>query len=85
MKKLLISSILLTLLSPVMAQKNIARLGAFYSNGQTLAGCWHYVDSVGREYALIGAANGIMILDVTNPASPNFLFQLPGLSSQPRR
>lgn len=63
------------------AQKNISRLGAFYANGQTLAGCWHYVDSVGNEYALIGAANGIMILDVTNPASPLFLFQLPGLNS----
>ena len=65
----------------VNAQLNISRLGAWYSNGQTVAGAWHYVDSAGREYALIGGANGIMILDISNPAVPVFLFQLPGLSN----
>jgi len=63
------------------AQKNITRLGAWYSGGQTLAGCWHYADSLGHEYALVGAANGIVILDITDPSIPHFLFQLPGLSS----
>ncbi|MEO8086308.1 MAG: choice-of-anchor B family protein [Bacteroidota bacterium] len=82
MKKFLAAFILIisfTLSS--RAQKNISRLGAFYANGQTLAGCWHYVDSLNREYALIGAVNGIMILDITNPANPVYLFQLPGLNS----
>ena len=65
----------------VQAQLNISRIGAWYSNGQSVAGCWHYVDSLGREYALVGASNGIVILDVTNPAAPVYLFQLPGLPS----
>ena len=65
----------------IQAQKNISRLGAWFSNGQTLAGCWHYVDSLGREYAIIGSSSGIVILDVTDPTSPDYLFQLPGLSS----
>src|SRR6188768_3038685 len=63
------------------AQLNLSRIGAWYSNGQTLAGCWHYVDSAGNEYALVGASEGIMILDISNPAVPVFLFQLPGLPS----
>jgi choice-of-anchor B domain-containing protein len=63
------------------AQFNLSRIGAWYSNGQSLAGCWHYVDSSGHEYALVGASQGIMILDISNPAVPVFLFQLPGLSS----
>lgn len=67
--------------SGLFAQKNISRIGSFYSNGQTLAGCWHYVDSLGHEYALLGASNGIMILDITNPANPVFLFQLQGMSN----
>ncbi len=67
--------------SNAVAQKNISRLGSFYANGQTLAGCWHYVDTAGYEYALLGAVSGIMILDITNPATPVFLFQLPGLNS----
>lgn len=82
MKKYFIAFILCVFsLSAAFSQKNISRLGAFYANGQSLAGCWHYVDSLGHEYALIGAVNGIMILDVTNPAAPVFLFQLPGLNS----
>ena len=82
MKKYFIAFILcLFSFSAAFSQKNISRLGAFYANGQSLAGCWHYVDSLGHEYALIGAVNGIMILDITNPAAPVFLFQLPGLNS----
>ena len=82
MKKFFKAVLILTLLFyAANAQKNISRLGAWFSNGQTLAGCWHYVDSVGREYALIGASNGIMILDITVPTTPVFLFQLPGLNS----
>jgi choice-of-anchor B domain-containing protein len=67
--------------SPAFAQKNISRVGAWYANGQALSGCWHYADSGGHEYALVGAIDGIIILDISNPAAPEFLFQLPGLSS----
>jgi choice-of-anchor B domain-containing protein len=73
--------LLLCSISSSYCQKNITRLGAWHANGQSVAGCWHYVDSLGREYALVGAANGIIILDVNDPALPVFLFQLLGLNS----
>ncbi len=49
--------------------------------GQVLAGCNHYTDSTGKEYALLGASNGIMIYDITIPSAPVFISQLPGVSS----
>lgn len=49
--------------------------------GQTMAGCWHYNHASGKEYALLGAADGIMIYDITNPVTPIFITQLPGVNS----
>lgn len=44
----------------------------------TLAGCWHYVDSLGREYALVGTSLGLSIVDVTEPTKPVERFFVPG-------
>lgn len=63
------------------APKNLSLLSSIQFNGQTAAGCWHYEDSLGNAYALVGAANGIVIVDITNPLSPTTLFQLPGVNS----
>ncbi len=80
-KNLFILSFALFFTLSAFAQKNISRLGAWFANSQSLAGCWHYADHNGKEYALIGAVNGIMIIDITNPATPVFLFQLPGVNN----
>src|SRR5689334_17970436 len=32
-------------------------------------GCWGYVDSVGKEYGIIGSTAGTYIVDVTNPSN----------------
>lgn len=32
--------------------------------------CWGYVDSLGREYAIIGSTVGTHIFDITNPLTP---------------
>lgn len=45
--------------------------------GQTLANVWGYT-SRGREYALVGASKGLVIIDITNPDTPNQLVQIPG-------
>ena len=37
---------------------------------QDLSNIWGFVDTVGNEYALIGAANGLSIVDVTVPTNP---------------
>lgn len=47
-------------------------------NGQSLANIWGYVDSTGREYALVGASAGMSIVDVTNPSAPVHIKQIAG-------
>jgi choice-of-anchor B domain-containing protein len=45
--------------------------------GQTLANVWGY-DYRGKEYALVGAAQGLVIVDITNPDAPQQIVQIPG-------
>jgi choice-of-anchor B domain-containing protein len=40
--------------------------------------CWGYVDSQGREYALLGTQHGTSIINVTNPATPVQVAFIPG-------
>jgi choice-of-anchor B domain-containing protein len=47
--------------------------------GQTCANVCGYVDSLGNEYALVGASQGMSIVDITNPASPNEVAQIPNI------
>ncbi|HRI61352.1 MAG TPA: choice-of-anchor B family protein, partial [Saprospiraceae bacterium] len=44
---------------------------------QTLANVWGYVAG-GKEYALVGGANGLIIVDITNPDVPQQIVQIPG-------
>jgi len=32
--------------------------------------CWGYVDSTGKEYAILGSTAGTHIFNISNPASP---------------
>lgn len=45
--------------------------------GQTLANIWGYVDSLGNEYALAGASQGLSIVNVTDPDLPVEVVQIP--------
>lgn len=45
--------------------------------GQTLANICGYVQN-GKEYALLGASKGMIIMDVTNPDKPTQIAQIPG-------
>ncbi len=65
----------------VFCQTNIHLLSTYTFTGQRLSGCWHYRSSSGHEYGLIGAEQGIAFLDITQPNSPQYLFQLPGNTS----
>ncbi len=80
MKKINIFIFCFCLLGIAFAQtpKNLSLIGSIYFPGQKLSGCWHYNDSTGKEYALIGAENGIVVADITDPVNPIQLFQLPG-------
>ncbi len=45
--------------------------------GQTLANVWGYVAN-GKEYALVGGSQGLIVLDITNPDAPQQIVQIPG-------
>ncbi len=51
-----------------------------YTN-QTLSNIWGYAAG-GKEYALVGAKNGLIVTDVTNPDAPVQIVQIAGPSSQ---
>ena len=59
---------------------NLNHLSTYTFTGQSLSNIWGYAAG-GNEYALVGAKNGLTILNVTNPASPTFIVQIPGNSS----
>src|ERR1035437_9561506 len=48
-----------------------------YPGGQTCANIWGYVDTLGNEYALVGASGGLSIVNVTNPNAPFQVKQIP--------
>ena len=63
------------------AQANLSLLGhlpytTFTSNLTS------YVDSTGREYALVGTATGLSIVALDTPSNPRQLFFVPGVTGQ---
>lgn len=48
---------------------------------QSLANIWGYAAG-GHEYALVGAQNGMVVVDVTNPDAPTQIVQIPGPNSE---
>ena len=80
MNKIKLFLILIIIASYSSAQKNLTLLSTI-NYGQVLAGCWHYNDNSGHEYALIGANDGIVIADITNAASPVVLDTIPAPTS----
>ncbi len=62
-------------------QFNLVQRSTISFPNQTTAGVWHYVDSLNREYALVGTKDGISIVEVTNPDTCIFVLQVPGISN----
>lgn len=81
MKKLLRPAALilgLAAASPLFAQDyNIQPRGTLDYPGQTLANICGYAQN-GREYALVGASQGLSIVDVTDPDNIYQIVQIPG-------
>ncbi len=48
---------------------------------QQLNDIWGYADDQGNEYALVGAFNGVSIVNVTDPDAPSEVAYLPGVGS----
>lgn len=68
MNKLLLA--LLVAVTFSASSQNIAFRSLYpLSPGETTAGVWGHVDSLGNEYALVGGSKGLYIVNVTNPDS----------------
>jgi choice-of-anchor B domain-containing protein len=63
------------------AQLNLQQIGHLPYAPLSLAGCWHYVDSTGIEYALVGTSAGLSIVDLSNPTQPKERFMVPSLAN----
>ena len=57
---------------------NISLAATLPYPGQPLANICGFVDTAGNEYALVGARNGMSIVNVTNPGSPFQVAMIPG-------
>ncbi|MEP7169486.1 MAG: choice-of-anchor B family protein [Bacteroidota bacterium] len=80
MKKILLLLFCIVCSGISYSQVNLQLLGHLpFAN--TCAGVWQYVDSLGNEYALVGAGDGIAIVDVTLPANPVLKFTVPAANS----
>ena len=85
MRKIIFSALLVTVFFVSgLAQTNFNvqfRSQLPYGATVELSNIWGYVDSLGNEYALVGAQNGLSIVDVTNPANPIVKFTVAGTNS----
>ncbi len=79
MKKLSVSCLLVILSLLSFSQKNISLLGHLaYGNNVSCSNLSGYVDSAGREYALVGTSQGLSIVAIDTPTNPHQLFLVPG-------
>ena len=80
-KKLLLSALVLLSID-AMAQLNVTLRGQLAYPAETCANICGYVDSLGNEYALVGAATGMSIVDITDPTSPVEVLQVPNINDE---
>jgi len=67
--------------TPAFSQNtNVAFRSKMTFPGQTVANVWGYTTGE-SEYALIGGSKGLIIADITNPAAPVQIVQIPGPNS----
>lgn len=84
MKRSLLLFSAMAFLGSLQAQTNfnITLAGQLNYPGQSLSNICGWVDPQdNKEYALVGAQNGLSIVDVTNPSTPTQIVQIPGPSS----
>ena len=74
-------AILFAVSSLLSAQSKLQLIGHLPYAPLSLAGCWHYVDSTGNEWGLIGTSGGLSIVDLSVPSVPVERFSVPGLAS----
>lgn len=77
MKKILLFLSVLSLNAVSQTSLNVTLASHYpYGTGRTCANICGYVDSTGREYALVGVDNGMSVVDVTTPTAPFQVYQV---------
>lgn len=79
-KQLTILALILSLSSLCQTNINVTFRSQLSYPGLDLANIWGYAQA-GKEYALVGAQNGLSIVDVTIPTSPSTITTIPGANS----
>ncbi|WP_070136928.1 choice-of-anchor B family protein [Crocinitomix algicola] len=84
MFRFFLPALILSLSLTAFGQLNIEEVGridipSLHETG--LNDVWGYVDELGNEYALVGAEDGVSIVDVSNPTDPLEVFWVEGLNS----
>ena len=82
MKKIQLVILFLFAFVSTQAQQNLTLAGHIAYPNNTCAGIWHYVDSLGKEYALVGVDDRVAIIDVTVPATMTEILSVPALPGQ---
>jgi choice-of-anchor B domain-containing protein len=75
--RLFLITLLFALPAFLLAQAKLEQLAHLPFPDETLAGCWHYANQAGKEYALVGTSKGLSIVDVSNPKKPFLRYQIP--------
>ena len=81
MKVYTLFSCVLFIVHAASAQLNVAFRSQMSFPGIASSNIWGYVDSLNNEYALVGTADGVRIIDVTNPVLPVQRFAVAGNTS----
>jgi len=78
MKKLIILFSLISVQVFSQASLNVTfRANLPYNNNRVCANICGYVDTTGKEYALVGVEDGMSVVNVTNPSAPFEVYQVP--------
>jgi choice-of-anchor B domain-containing protein len=80
LKKTLFLLLVIGSISQLCAQ-NLQRIGHLSYAPLSLAGCWHYVDNSGGEWALVGTSAGLSLVDLNDPTQPVERFTVPSLTN----
>src|SRR5690349_11733976 len=84
MKKIILFSCIISgSIGQALAQNLNLKLEANLSYGsEGLSNIWSWKDPQdGKEYALVGAANGMSVVDISTPTAPKKIVQIPGPNS----
>ncbi len=80
----IIGIILFIIITQTQYPQNVNLLGSLNPYpGQGYSSLWGYTAEDGREYALLGVADGTSIIDITNTAQPVEVDFIPGPPAPP--